>query len=59
MIPNFEDAYDYADLDEPCDLCGDSGEVECGECEGSCVDLEGEDCIVCGGEGVTACPDCG
>lgn len=45
--------------DEICETCDDSGEVECGECGGSCVDLEGEDCIVCGGEGVTACPECG
>jgi hypothetical protein len=41
-----------------CPQCnGDRGEI-CWECEGGCVDSEGQECAECNGSGWLGCEEC-
>ena len=45
--------------EEPdCDVCLDTGEVDCEECGGMGCDDEGNDCDECSGSGQVPCYNC-
>ena len=46
-------------MDENCDICLGSGEVECEECGGSGADLDNVECSECEGSGEVPCYECG
>lgn len=58
LTTRYGESYVIPDYDYDCDVCEDTQEVDCLECEGSGMTDDGEICEYCGGAGTIDCPEC-